>query len=152
VSPTAAVSARSAALDEVQQGLRQLLGAERRLRCRDQHRDTGELSPSHMRALFAIGHEETTAGEIARAAQVSPAAVTAMLDELEADGIVSRRRGEADRRCVLVSLTDAGHVVLDDAKRRWRARWEDALHDVPADDLQAAAGVMRAVAELLDEL
>jgi len=152
VSPTAAVSARSAALDEVQQGLRQLLGAERRLRCRDQHRDTGELSPSHMRALFAIGHEETTAGEIARAAQVSPAAVTAMLDELEADGIVSRRRGEADRRCVLVSLTDAGHVVLDDARRRWRARWEDALQDVPADDLQAAAGVMRAIAQLLDEL
>ena len=152
MSPTAAVSARSAALDEVQQGLRQLLGAERRLRCRDQHRDTGELSPSHMRALFAIGHEETTAGEIARAAQVSPAAVTAMLDELEADGIVSRRRGEADRRCVLVSLTDAGHVVLDDARRRWRARWEDALQDVPADDLQAAAGVMRAIAQLLDEL
>jgi DNA-binding MarR family transcriptional regulator len=152
VSPTAAVSARSAALDEVQQGLRQLLGAERRLRGRDQHRDTGELSPSHMRALFAIGHEETTAGEVARAAQVSPAAVTAMLDELEADGIVSRRRGEADRRCVLVSLTDAGHVVLDDVRRRWRARWEDALQDVPADDLQAAAGVMRALAQLLDEL
>jgi DNA-binding MarR family transcriptional regulator len=152
VSPTAAVSARSAALDEVQQGLRQLLSAERRLRGRDQHRATGDLSPSHMRALFAIGHEETTAGEIARAAQVSPAAVTAMLDELEADGIVSRRRGEADRRCVLVSLTDTGHDVLDRAKRRWRARWEEALHDVPAEDLQAAAGVMRAIAHLLDEL
>jgi DNA-binding MarR family transcriptional regulator len=152
MSPTAAASTRSTALDEVQHGLRQLLSAERRLRGRDQHRTTGDLSPSHMRALFAIGHEETTAGDIARAAQVSPAAVTAMLDELEADGIVERRRGEADRRCVLVSLTDAGHGVLDDAKRRWRARWEDALHDVPASDLQAAAGVMRAIAQLLDEL
>jgi DNA-binding MarR family transcriptional regulator len=152
MSPTAAAPTRSAALDEVQQGLRQLLSAERRLRGRDQHRTTGDLSPSHLRALFAIGHEETTAGDIARAAQVSPAAVTAMLDELEADGIVERRRGETDRRCVLVSLTDAGHVVLDDAERRWRARWEDALHDVPASDLQAAAGVMRAIAQLLDEL
>jgi DNA-binding MarR family transcriptional regulator len=152
VSPTASAPARTAALDEVQQGLRQLLSAERRLRGRDQRRETGDLSPSHMRALFAIGHEETTAGEIARAAQISPAAVTAMLDELEADGIVSRRRGEADRRCVLVSLSDAGHVVLDEARQRWRARWDEALRDVPAADLQAAAGVMRAVAQLLDEL
>jgi DNA-binding MarR family transcriptional regulator len=105
-----------------------------------------------MRAVFAIGHDETTAGEVARNAQVSPAAVTAMLDELEADGLISRERSETDRRCVLVSLTDAGHVVLDDAKQRWRARWDEALHDVPADDLAAAAGVMRAIAELLDEL
>jgi DNA-binding MarR family transcriptional regulator len=105
-----------------------------------------------MRARFAIGREETTAGEIARAAQVSPAAVTAMLDELEADGIVSRRRGEADRRCVHVALTGAGQVLLDEATRRWRARWDEALRDVPAADLRAAAGVMRAVAQLLDEL
>lgn len=148
----AAAPARSAALDEVQQGLRQLLGAERRLRGRDQHREPGVLSPNHMRAVFAIGREETTAGEIARHAQVSPAAVTAMLDELEADGLVSRRRSESDRRCVLVALTDAGHVVLDDAKRAWRARWDEALRDVPAADLVAAAGVMRAIAELLDEM
>jgi DNA-binding MarR family transcriptional regulator len=151
MSPTAA-PARSAALDEVQHGLRQLLRAERRLRGRDQHRETGDLSPSHMRAVFAIGHDETTAGEIAKAAQISPAAVTAMLDELEADGLVSRRRSETDRRCVLVALTDAGHVVLDAAKQRWRARWDEALRDVPAADLQTAAGVMRSIAELLDEL
>jgi DNA-binding MarR family transcriptional regulator len=149
---SAAAPARADALDEVQQGLRQLLRAERRLRGRDQHRDSGDLSPSHLRALFAIGHEETTAGEIARAAQISPGAVTAILDELEADGIVSRRRGEADRRCVMVSLTDAGRVVLDAARRRWRARWDAALHDVPAADLEAAAGVMRAIARMLDEL
>jgi DNA-binding MarR family transcriptional regulator len=149
---SAAAPARADALDEVQQGLRQLLRAERRLRGRDQHRDSGDLSPSHLRALFAIGHEETTAGEIARAAQISPGAVTAILDELEADGIVSRRRGEADRRCVLVSLTDAGHELLDAARRRWRARWDEALRDVPAADLEAAAGVMRAIAQMLDEL
>ena len=142
---------RPAALDEVQAALRQLLHAERRLRGRDQQRDTGALSPGHLRALFAIGDEETTAGEIARTAQVSPAAVTAMLDELEADGIISRRRGETDRRCVLVSLTDKGHAVLDETGARWRRRWEDATRDLPAADLQAAAGVMRAIARMLDE-
>jgi DNA-binding MarR family transcriptional regulator len=152
VSPTATPATRDAALDEVQSGLRQLLSAERRLRGRDQHRETGALSPIHLRALFAIGAEETTAGEIARTAQISPAAVTGMLDDLEADGIVLRRRSETDRRCVLVGLTDQGHEVLADAKRRWRARWEDALREMPEADLQAAARVMRALGDLFDEL
>jgi DNA-binding MarR family transcriptional regulator len=151
VSATA-TGARAEALDGVQAGLRQLLGAERRLRGRDQHRTTDGLSPVHVRALFAIGDDETTAGEIARAAQISPAAVTGMLDDLEADGIVVRRRSESDRRCVLVALTDRGREVLDDTRGRWRARWESALGDVPDADLQAAARVMRAIGGLFDEI
>lgn len=147
-----AAPAHTEALDAVQQGLRRVLSAERRLRGRDQHRDTGDLSPTHMRALFAIGHEETTAGEIARAAQISPAAATGMVDDLESAGIVARHRSTADRRCVLVTLTEHGHEVLDDARRRWRARWDEALRDVPDADLQAAARVMHAIGDLLDEL
>lgn len=143
---------RGAALDEVQQGLRHLLGAERRLRGRDQHRTAGGLPHAQMRALIAIGDQETTAGEIAKSADLSPGAVTAMLDDLEAAGIVARRRSETDRRCVLVALTDDGHAVVDAARARWRGRWEQALDDVPEADLQAAARVMRAVAQLLDEL
>ena len=143
---------RREALDGVQQGTRVLLSAERRLRGRDQHRGSGELSPSHMRALFAIGHDETTAGELAKAAQVSPAAVTSMLDDLEASGIVARRRSETDRRCVIVAMTDSGRDVLDDAKRRWRERWEERLRDVPEADLRATARVMRAIGDLFDEL
>jgi DNA-binding MarR family transcriptional regulator len=143
---------RTEALDGVQAGLRQLLGAERRLRGRDQHRTTDGLSPIHVRTLFAIGDDETTAGEIARTAQISPAAATGMLDDLEAEGIVVRRRSETDRRCVLVALTDRGREVLDDTRRRWRARWEGALRDVPDADLLAAARVMRAIGDLLDEV
>jgi DNA-binding MarR family transcriptional regulator len=152
VSTTTTAGGRAAALDGVQSGLRQLLGAERRLRGRDQHRTTDGLSPIHVRALFAIGEDETTAGEIARTAQISPAAVTGMLDDLEAEGIVVRRRSDTDRRCVLVGLTDRGREVLHDTRRRWRARWETALHDVPEADLQAAARVMRAIGDLFDEL
>ena len=148
----ATTDARSAALDDVQQGLRRLLSAERRLRGRDQHREAAALSPLHMRALFASGEDETTAGEIAKAAQISPAAATGMLDDLEAHGIVVRRRSETDRRCVLVALTDRGRDVLHDARRRWRGRWDGALRDVPEADLHAAARVMHAIGDLLDEL
>ena len=47
-----------------------------------------------------------SAGELARAGHLSPAAVTAALDRLEKAGYVRRFRDEADRRRVLVEVTD----------------------------------------------
>lgn len=47
-----------------------------------------------------------SAGELARAGHLSPAAVTAALDRLENAGYVRRFRDEADRRRVLVEVTD----------------------------------------------
>ncbi|HUA30757.1 MAG TPA: MarR family transcriptional regulator [Streptosporangiaceae bacterium] len=49
-----------------------------------------------------------TATELAAALDLSPAAMTKRLDNLEQDGYLSRSHDAADRRRVLVSLTDAG--------------------------------------------
>ena len=104
------------ALGELRNAFGELLGAERRLRGRNPARK-GELSNAQVRALFQLKHgEECTSGELAKRADLSPASVTVMLDQLENDGIVARRRSEQDRRQVIVSLTDAGHAALD-AKR-----------------------------------
>jgi DNA-binding MarR family transcriptional regulator len=106
-----------------------------------------------VRALFALDRRHAaTAGEIAEAARLSPASVTNMLDDLERDGIVTRVRSDADRRRVLVTLTDTGRTVLGKRRRLWVKRWEAALEDVPERDLEAAAEVMRRIGTLLDEL
>ncbi len=47
-----------------------------------------------------------SAGELARAGHLSPAAVTAALDRLERAGYLRRVRDEHDRRRVLVEVTD----------------------------------------------
>jgi len=47
-----------------------------------------------------------TAGKLAEAAHLSTGAVTALLDRLEARGLVTRIRDTADRRRVLVEITD----------------------------------------------
>jgi DNA-binding MarR family transcriptional regulator len=138
---------------EVREAFGALLGAERRLRGRDQHRKVEGLTIAQVRALFALdAHEAATAGEIAEAARLSPAAVSGMLDELERDGIVTRVRSDSDRRRVLVTLTDEGRAVLKKRRRLWLKRWEKALDDVPDRDLDAAAEVMRRIAALLDEI
>jgi DNA-binding MarR family transcriptional regulator len=57
-----------------------------------------------MEVLDRVG--QLTAGDIARETGLTSGAVTAMLDRLERVGYVRRLRDEADRRRVLVELTD----------------------------------------------
>jgi DNA-binding MarR family transcriptional regulator len=150
----AAPDRRTEALAAVREEFGGLMGAERRLRGRDQHRKTDDgLTIAQVRALFALDKSEAaTAGEIAETARLSPASVTAMLDDLERDGIVTRVRSDSDRRRVLVTLTDEGRAVLKKRRRLWLKRWDAAMADVPAPELEAAAGVLKRIAGLLDEL
>jgi DNA-binding MarR family transcriptional regulator len=57
-----------------------------------------------MEVLDRVG--QLTAGDIARETGLTSGAVTAMLDRLERAGYVRRLRDAADRRRVLVELTD----------------------------------------------
>jgi DNA-binding MarR family transcriptional regulator len=150
----AAPDQRTDALATVREEFGCLMGAERRLRGREQHRKNDDgLTIAHVRALFALDKSDAaTAGEIAETARLSPASVTAMLDDLERDGIVTRVRSDTDRRRVLVTLTDEGRTVLKKRRRLWLKRWEVALGDVPERDLEAAAEVLRRITGLLDEL
>jgi DNA-binding MarR family transcriptional regulator len=149
----AATDGRGAALSALREELGCLLGAERRLRGRDQHHKPEGLTLSQVRALFALDtRKEATPGQIAEIAQLSPGAVTGMLDELEREGVVTRVRSDSDRRRVLVTLTEEGRAVLGRRRRRWAKRWEAAMDDVPERDLEAAAEVMRRIGALLDDL
>lgn len=145
---------RAEALTALREELGCLLGAERRLRGRDQHRKVEDgLTIAHVRALFALDkNEPATAGEIAEMARISPASVTGMLDDLERDGIVTRVRSDRDRRRVNVALTDEGRALLKKRRRLWLKRWEAAMAEVPERDLEATTAVMRRIGGLLDEL
>jgi len=53
--------------------------------------------------------------ELARRCQVTAQTMTRTVDRLERDGLVSRRRGTADRRRVEVCLTPAGRASYEQA-------------------------------------
>jgi DNA-binding MarR family transcriptional regulator len=139
-----------AALNALRAAYGELLGAERRLRGRNPARK-GELSNAQVRALFQLKRdEECTSGEIAKRADLSPASVTAMLDQLEQDGIVRRRRSEQDRRQVIVSLTDAGHEALQAKRADWERLWLEQLSEHDDDEVEAATRVLRSIVRMLD--
>jgi MarR family transcriptional regulator, organic hydroperoxide resistance regulator len=140
-----------APLDELRAALNRILGAERRLRGREQV--PGELTHAHIRSLQALAEQgELTAGQLAKSADLNPASVTAMLDHLEGAGIVSRTRSTTDRRVTNVALTPDGRELLAEKSARWKARWSEQLAQFSDAELAAAARVNRAIAELLDTI
>jgi DNA-binding MarR family transcriptional regulator len=139
-------------IEALRSALAHMTGAERRLRGRD-HNRPGELTFAQIRALAALGRgREMTAGELARSADLNPATVTAMLDHLEAAGIVERHRSTTDRRVCNVSLTDDGWELLEHKLAGWQQRWEEKLAGVSDDDLRTTARVVGEVTGLYDEI
>jgi MarR family transcriptional regulator, organic hydroperoxide resistance regulator len=152
-------SKRSAVISDAQGALSQLFRAERRLRARDQQRRE-RMTYAQSRALIAlaeIGAVDTavsavSAGQLARTADLHPATVTAMLDLLEDQGLVVRRRSDVDRRSVLVALTPQGQAVLERKREEWRARWTEVLEEIDETDIETATRVMRRLAAIFSGL
>jgi DNA-binding MarR family transcriptional regulator len=131
-----------------------LFGAERRLRGRNpSHGEAGALTVGQVRSLAALARErEMTAGQLARSADLNPASVTAMLDHLEAAGIVERRRSQTDRRVCNVALTEAGWQILEEQLSAWQSLWEQSLAEIGDRELEIATRVTARVAAMLDSL
>jgi len=94
--------------------------------------ETG-LTPSQLIFMQMLDDErEQTAGYVAGRMGITQATTTALLQKLEALGMIQRRKGEADRRQVWLSLTDAGRKVLAIAPDGVHARFQEefaALED-----------------------
>jgi DNA-binding MarR family transcriptional regulator len=78
----------------------------------------------------------STQREISQALRVTPRNVTALLDALEEGGYVERRAHPADRRAMLVDLTDGGRAALTAMHAKADRAAADLFGDVPAHDLE----------------
>jgi DNA-binding MarR family transcriptional regulator len=134
----------SPALRELGAAFRHTFRAVSRLRGRDTHLGGSELSHAQFELLIELDERgELPAGELATAAQLTPATVTQMLDHLAACGHVERVRSETDRRVVVSRLTDEGRGKIEAKRSAWQGRWQAALGDVSERDLRAAARVLQ---------
>lgn len=95
-------------------------------------RETG-LTPSQLIFMQMLDNgQEHTAGYVAGRMGITQATTTALLQKLETLGMIQKRRGEKDRRQVLLSLTEAGRKVLAIAPEGVHAQFQEqflALQD-----------------------
>jgi DNA-binding MarR family transcriptional regulator len=108
------------------------------------------LTPAGMATLMTLAqHGESTHRALAQRCFVRPATLTGVVDTLERDGMVERRRDDADRRAVRLVLTPAGRArvaALRDVMVSGRA-----LTSVDADPTKEAV-IREFLLELIDTM
>lgn len=125
----------------------------RRLRTGETNQLDGEPGNAHYELLARLDEEgPLAAGVLAERLNVKPATVSQMVDELVAVGYVERTRSDADRRLVLVGLTDLGRPWITACRGEWRQRWRAALADFSEEELATAAAVLDRIAAMIDDV
>ena len=119
------------------------------VRSREISRLTGLTLPQLLvlQSIRALGEVSTSA--ISRDVSMSSPTVVAVLDRLEAKGLIVRYRSATDRRVVHARLTDAGLAALTDAPGLMGAEALSRWSALPPDRQRAVAGAMTIFADLM---
>lgn len=137
---------------ELGRAFRRVFRSVRRMRGRDTHLLGDEVSHAQMELLIELSeHGPMSAGELAQAAQLTPATVTQMLDHLAASGHVRRTRSDSDRRVVVSRLTPQGKRRVAAKRELWQRRWQTVLADVDAEELRIATRVLDRLSAVFED-
>lgn len=113
-------------------------------------RDAG-LTPSQLLVLQMLARESRlTAGDIAKAATLSQATVSTLVDKLEARALVGRRRSDVDRRVVWVEITPAGQRLSESAPNLLQDRFEAQFGGLAQWEQAFIVAALERVALMLD--
>lgn len=147
-----AQAAWEAELAELGRAFKHVFRSLRRLRGRDTHLLGSEVSHAQFELLIELYERgPLPAGELALAAELTPATVTQMLDHLAACGHVERSRSDSDRRVVVSRLTRQGRRKVQSKREAWQARWEQVLSDVGVEDLRVATRVLERLGAVFED-
>lgn len=112
------------------------------------HRPLG-MSWAGFRVLFCTWIEgEVEPRELARLCAVSRGTVSSVLNTLERDGLVSRRRQSSDRRVVTVAITAQGRDRVKAAFERQHAREHQWLGSLDRQSITGLVALLRHLLEL----
>lgn len=93
---------------------------------------------------------EMTIGEIAAKVNLAQASVTAIVDRLQESGLLTRQRGDTDKRKVFVRLTDEGRNVLSRAPTALQERFSDRFDQLESWEQMQMVAVLERVAAMMD--
>jgi len=75
--------------------------------------DLVDASYMVLAVLYGSDNETSTATTLGEACMEKPANLTRVCNDLEAQGLIARGNRPGDRRCVMITLTDAGRKLVE---------------------------------------
>jgi DNA-binding MarR family transcriptional regulator len=111
-----------------------------------------ELSPSLTAALATIDrHGPMTPSEVAARERIQRPTVTRILARLEDAGLASRTPDPHDRRSSLISVTPAGHALMEELRTRKTAYLARRLETLEPEDRRTLERAAMILERMLDE-
>lgn len=121
----------------------------RRLRVERQAEGLSSLSDTQLAALAVLEtHAAMTPGELADHEKVQPPSMTRVIAVLEERKLVMRAPHPTDRRQVVLTVTEEGRALVQQARRRRDAWLAKRLKELSAEE----RAVLRAAAPVLEKL
>ena len=135
--------------DELDDELRMaVLRLGRRMRL---ERVDGDVTDGQLSALFVLAkHGPQTLGALSDLERITAPSMNRTVNALVASGLVTREAAPDDGRKVQVSLTEAGHAIVTETKRRRAAWFARQLAELPQEEraaLDAAAPILHRLAD-----
>lgn len=103
------------------------------------------LRPTRVLMLDLVSRGIDRPGALADVLDTVPPAVTAMLNELTAKGLLARETDPEDRRRAKLALTAAGREVLAEVHARWHALSLERLQALGTSELLAVQRAFRSL-------
>ena len=144
--------ARKITMDKLHEAL---ISIRRILRASDIHakrlgKVTG-LKTSQLLVLQSLEEfGEMTVGQIAAKVNLAQASTTALVDKLQAMQLVTRERGDTDKRKVFVRLTDQGRAILDRAPMALHDRFSDNFNSLEEWEQTFLIAALQRVSGMMD--
>jgi MarR family transcriptional regulator, negative regulator of the multidrug operon emrRAB len=114
--------------------------------------DLVDASYMVLAVLYGSENETSTASTLGEACMEKPANLTRVCNDLESQGLVTRGNRPGDRRCVMISLTDAGRQLIEQVMPEVWERTTRAYDGFSAEDIRQQEQLFRRQLENLDNI
>jgi DNA-binding MarR family transcriptional regulator len=107
--------------------------------------ETGVSAPKLSALSVLTFGGPTSLGSLARAEQVTPATMSKLVTDLEAEGLVAKRADREDKRGLRIEVTAKGRALMEEGRRRRLALLQKRLSKLSRDErvlLDQAAEIM----------
>ena len=106
-----------------------------------------KLTPKHLGVLFEVRARSTTQQALCDSVGIDPSKLVGLLNDLEDEGLLVRRRDPADRRRHIVEVSAEGRKRLEKAERAAKEVEKELFADLDEDELQALHALLARVAD-----
>ncbi|HEY0546153.1 MAG TPA: MarR family transcriptional regulator [Pyrinomonadaceae bacterium] len=111
-----------------------------------------DLTLTQAQALRILRRGAVPTGQLACELKISAPAITQLTDRLIRKGLIERSAVEADRRCVIVALSEHGRQLIDQFRQRRREIFTRALEHLSREEQGQIIDALVKVVDALEKI